>query len=61
MPQNSETGSIIAMADKGEALRDIQAKVSAELQQRVWAGMPEREGRACIETLRAVLRNLESI
>ena len=51
---------LVALTDKGEAMRDIQAKVSAELLHRVWAGIPEREGRACIETLRAVLRNLES-
>ncbi|MDL2209395.1 MarR family transcriptional regulator [Desulfovibrio sp. OttesenSCG-928-O18] len=50
---------LVALTDRGEALRAVQAEVSGELLRRVWAGVSEQEKDTCVTVLQMVLQNLE--
>ncbi len=51
-------GQWVALTDKGESMRQIQADISRNLLQIAWNGIDEHERLQCMETLRKVLMNL---
>lgn len=50
---------LVFLTEKGEAMRRIQAEVSAELLRKAWGNTDEQEQAACVRGLEAVLRNLQ--
>jgi len=50
---------IIALTEKGEAVRGIQDEISAEVLSTTWRGMPGSEQRAAMRSLATILNNLK--
>lgn len=53
-------GQLVALTDKGQAMRQTQVEVSRSLFEAAWAGVPVAERRACAATLERVLANLRA-
>lgn len=50
---------LIFLTEKGEAMRQVQGEVSAELLRKVWSKVDEQEQDACVQSLETILRNLQ--
>ncbi len=56
-PQDARA-QLVALTDKGEAVRAEQAAISEKLLEQVWKGVGEPERQACLDVLRTILHNL---
>ena len=56
---NDARAQLILLTDKGEAMRQVQRDVSAELLRKAWGTMEEQAKASCVQSLKTILRNLE--
>ncbi|MDL2307271.1 MarR family transcriptional regulator [Desulfovibrio sp. OttesenSCG-928-C06] len=50
---------LVALTEKGESIRAVQAKISESLVHQVWSGIKPDEQQVCVSTLQKILENLQ--
>ncbi len=56
---NDARAQLIFLTEKGEAMRQVQGEVSAELLRKAWGDTGEQEQAACVRGLEKILQNLQ--
>lgn len=56
---NDARGQIVALTEKGEAVRQVQDQISDELLNKVWRGIGQSERLLCVNSLNTILKNLQ--